>query len=152
MMHFLEPRADADLLAELRDAGLLTPETIERIDVRMGRPESGRLDDFLLAGAGDIPAPDWIAWLIRRHGCHRFGPVRWNEALGRGPQIEPVDSPNLPYGMSRDGGLLVAVLRPDLRSALERRRLAPRLLWAAATLRECADLRSAWRSRSAAAP
>jgi hypothetical protein len=149
MMHFQAPRADAELLAELREVGLLTPENIERIDLRMGRPESGRLDDFLLAGAEDIPAADWIAWLIRRHGCHRFGPVRWNESCRRAPELDPGDSPNLPYGICRDGGLLVAVLRPDLRDALEKRRLAPRLLWAAATLKESTDLRAAWSARKA---
>ena len=78
MMHFIEPAADGELMAELRDAGLLAPDAIERIDALMGRPESGTLNDFLLAGAELIPEMPWLTWLIRRHGCHRFGQVVWH--------------------------------------------------------------------------
>ena len=143
-MHFLDPTADRELMAELKDAGLLSPDIIERIDVRMGRPETGTLDAFLLAGADSISEPDWISWLIRRHGCHRFGPVVWAEDMGSRVQGDLTAVSNLPYKASRDGGLLVAMLRPDRREESAERFRAPRLLWAAATLREAEALRTAW--------
>ena len=145
-MRFARTSADESLFADLRDAGVVTPDAINRIDEAMGRPEGATLDEFLLAGADHIPEADWLYWLIRRHGCHRFGRVRWDPASLRViPDPAPAD-PNLPYRMCREGSLLVAVLRPDLRDATRERLPDRRLLWAAATLREIRTLRAATRS------
>ena len=146
-MHFLDPKTDGEFMAELRDASLLPPDVLERIDAQMGRPETGTLDELLLAGADAISEPDWIAWLIRRHGCHRFGPVVWAAAAGTRVPGELAALSNLPYGVSADGGLLMATLRPDRRADGAERFGAPRLLWAAATLRESRALRVAWTAR-----
>jgi hypothetical protein len=142
-MRFVRTNAEESLFADLRDAGVVTPDTINRIDEAMGRPEGTTLDEFLLAGADHIAEADWLYWLIRRHGCHRFGRVRRDPAS---PRIFP-DTPsaelNLPYRTCADGSLLVAVLRPDLREATRERLEGRRLHWAAATLREVRDLRAA---------
>jgi hypothetical protein len=155
MMHFLDAAVDGELLAELKDAGVLTPDAIDRIHLEMGRPECGTLSEFLLAGAGIVPEKPWLYWLIRRHGCHRFGRVILEEGeavcTGAAPQAED----NLPYRQCTDGALLVAVLRPD-RTAATAQRLAPRRLhWAAGTLAEMRDLRASWiklRSRQPSCP
>jgi hypothetical protein len=144
VMHFNQVEADGGLLGELKDAGVLDPGTMERIHESMGRPESGTLSDFLLAGAELIPEKPWLYWLIRRHGCHRFGRVirhaeeePWRGAAGCG-------HPNLPYRRTSEGCWLVAVLRPD-QLADAARWLAPaRLLWAAGTLPELRSLRDSW--------
>jgi hypothetical protein len=81
-MHFLNPALDGELMAELRDTGVLAPDLIDRIEAAMGRPECGTLNDFLLAGADLIPEKPWLSWLIRRHGCHRFGRVAWHDEAG----------------------------------------------------------------------
>jgi len=151
-MHFLDPKTDGEFMAELRDAGLLPPDVLECIDAVMGRPETGTLDELLLAGAEAISEPDWIAWLIRRHGCHRFGPVGWAAAAGARVHGEFAGISNLPYDVSADGGLLMATLRPDRRAETAEHFGATRLLWAAATLRESRALRSAWTARGAEAP
>jgi len=154
MMHFRDPAADGELLAELKDESVLAPDAIARIDALLGSPESGALNDFLLAGAAIIPEPAWLTWLIRRHDCHRFGRVAWHdEAAGWARGGVPPDG-NLPYRRAADGAILVAVLRPDRRAATAARLRpatadppAPRLHWAAATLREMRELRSAWERR-----
>lgn len=149
MMHFIDAVPDGQLLAELKDSGVLTPDAIDRIHGEMGRPETGTLSEFLLSGAGCIPEKPWLYWLIRRHGCHRFGRVALRGDAAAIRAEESAGDGNLPFRVCADGGLLVAVLRPDLRDALEKRRLAPRLLWAAATLKESTDLRAAWSARKA---
>ena len=147
-MHFVEPAADGELMAELRDAGLLAPDVIDRIDAILGRPETGTLNDFLLAGAELVPEKPWLTWLIRRHGCHRFGRVLWPETGAAWTRVELPAAGNLPYRECDDRSLLVAVLRPDL---LEETRLS----WpgpqfpAAATLVEIRALHAAWRSAAA---
>jgi hypothetical protein len=144
MMHFLDPAADGEFLAELREAGLVTPDVIEQVDARLGRPEMGTLNEFLLAGADSIPEKPWLTWLIRRHGCHRFGRVEWPEDSASWARAEPPEDGNLPYRQCRDRSLLLAVLRPDLLAA----RPPP---WsgtchrAAATLAEIRSLQAAWR-------
>ncbi len=75
MIHFIDSARDGELIAELRDEGVLARDVIALIDESMGRPESGTLNDFLLAGADFIPEKAWLSWLIRRYGCHRFGHV-----------------------------------------------------------------------------
>lgn len=148
MMHFTE-RADGEWLAELKEAGLLTPDVTERIDAAMGRPESGTLNDFLMAGADIIPAEAWIFWLIRRFACHRFGQAVWKDPAvvwARGPA--PPDG-NLPLRCCANGALVVAVLRPDLREATAERYPGRKLHWSAASLREMRDLHAAWRRLSA---
>jgi hypothetical protein len=143
-MHFNQVEADGGLLADLKDAGILDPGTMERIHESMGRPESGTLSDFLLAGAELIPENPWLYWLIRRHGCHRFGRVAWpaeKDTLGGVPSSGP---PNLPYRCTAEGAWMVAVLRPD-QLAVTASLLAPRrLLWAAGTLLELRNLRNSW--------
>jgi hypothetical protein len=144
MMHFRDPRADAGMLAELKEEGILTPDVIARTDAAMGHPESGTLNDFLLAAAVLIPEETWLAWLIRRHGCHRFGRVAWRDEAA--PWAIPGAPPdgNLPWRRCADGAILVAVLRPDLLAAA-RSRLAPcRVHSAAATLNEMKLLFAAW--------
>jgi hypothetical protein len=144
MMHFVDRAADGELMAELRDVGLLAPDTIERIDALMGHPGAGTLNDFLLAGAEIVPEKPWITWLIRRHGCHRFGRVGWPEGAAGWAQADPAAEGNLPYRECADHSLLLAVLRPDLMAATARR-WAPRLQRAAATLSEIRALHAAWR-------
>ncbi len=143
MMHFLEHAVDGELMAELRDVGLLAPDSLERIDALMGHPETGTLNAFLLAGAGVIPERPWLMWLIRHHGCHRFGRVAWHGAFAAWAQGDLPGEGNLPYRECDDHSLLVAVLRPDLLSATTRRWPAPFHL-AAATLSEMRDLHAAW--------
>ena len=128
----------------------MNPRAIEKIGELLGRPETCTLNDFLLAGCGIIPERDWLSWLIRRHGCHRFGRVAWDSGitLPTGPDAET--EPNLPYRMAAGGRALVAMLRPDLADAT-RKRLGPvRPLWAAATLSELGALRAAWSRHSRA--
>jgi len=149
MMHFAEPAADGELMAELRDAGLLAPDVIERIDLLLGQPETGTLNDFLLAGAEVIPEKPWLTWLIRRHGCHRFGRVAWDGAAAGWSQMEMPREGNLPYRECAGSSLLVAVLRPDLMAATARQWPVPQLR-AAATLAEMRALHAAW--KGAAAP
>lgn len=145
-MHFHNPDLDAGLLGDLKDAGVLDPGVIERIHESMGRPESGSLTDFLLAGAEHIPEKPWVYWLIRRHGCHRFGRVALRAGAESWCGSVPADG-NLPYLGTPDGTVVVAVLRPDLLAATAAR-LAPRpILPAAGTLRELRDLRSSLAGR-----
>ncbi len=145
MMHFIDAVPDGLLLAELKDSGVLTPDAIDRIHGEMGRPETGTLSEFLLSGAGCIPEKPWLYWLIRRHGCHRFGRVALRgDAAGIRAEDGAGDG-NLPFRVCADGGLLVAVLRPDLRAATARRLAPLRLDWAAATLAELKALGEAWR-------
>lgn len=143
MMRFSHPEIDGALAAELRDAGLLAPDIDERIERALGRPEVGTLDDYLLAGADCVPEGPWLAWLIRRHGCHRFGRVGWSEQAGALAADGPPPGGNLPYRRCPGGALLVAVLRPDRRQETVRAHPAGPLLWAAATLRELRALHQA---------
>jgi hypothetical protein len=144
MMHFVNADDDGGLLAELKDAEVLDPGSMEQIHELMGHPESGSLTEFLLAGANVIPVNPWLYWLIRRHGCHRFGRVSLHaEEAGDGRAQAPMDA-NLPYRRTPGGALLVAVLRPDLMAATAKRLAPNRALWAAGTLPEIRDLREAW--------
>ena len=147
MIHFLDPQADGELLAELKDEGVLTPDVIARTEASMGRPESGTLNAFLLAGADFIPERTWLAWLIRRHGCHRFGRVLWDDgAAAWAARGLPADG-NLPYRTCPDGAVLVAILRPDLSAATGTRLKPARMHPAAATLAEIRALAFAWAER-----
>jgi len=145
MMHFLQPSLDNPLVAELKETGVLTPDVIERIDLAAGRPETGTLNEFLLAGAEFIPQRDWLSWLIRRHGCHRFGTVAWRAEAGGWARAEPGPEGNLPYGRGLDGNPIVAVLRPDRwrETAARFGQFSPHR--AAATLGEIRELTSAWK-------
>lgn len=143
MIHLLPGSADETLVSDLREAGVLTPDVMERIDSFLGRPEHCRLDEFLLSGADFIKSNEWISWLIRRHRCHRFGRVTWpDDASGWIDGAMPADG-NLPYRRCADGRVLVAVLRPDKLPATFERLKESRPLWAAATLRELRDLKTA---------
>ncbi len=140
-MRFPDPAGDgARLVAELKDEGLLTPAVIARVGEAMGAREPAGLNAFLLAGADLIPEKPWLSWLIRRHGCHRFGRVcarldaAGDEAVGRPPDG------NAPYRRCADGSVLVAVMRPDLMPGTADRLKGLRLHRAAATLREMRDL------------
>ena len=113
MMHFLDHAVDGELMAELRDVGLLAPDSLERIDALMGHPETGTLNAFLLAGAEVIPEKPWLTWLIRQHGCHRFGRVAWQGASAAWARGDLPEEGNLPYRACEDRSLIVAVLRPD---------------------------------------
>jgi hypothetical protein len=143
MMHFTEPAADGELMAELRDAGILAPDAIDRIDALLGRPEIGTLNEFLLAGAEIIPEKPWLTWLIRRHGCHRFGRVTWQAEAAAWAQRDRPAEGNLPYRECEDHSLLVAVLRPDLLALTSSQWSVP-LHRAAATLAELRELHAAW--------
>lgn len=148
MILFEDPR-DRELLAELKEAGLVSPITLEAICSQLPPREEPGLSEFLLAGAEQIKEADWLTWMIRRHGCYRFGPVRLSpdfgslrwQALAGGGEPGPVAlHPNLPYALlpvpaAGRPSCLVAVLRPDYP--------VPGLP-AAATLRELRDVRQAW--------
>jgi hypothetical protein len=118
----------------------------------MGRPESGTLNEFLLAGADFISENNWISWLIRRYGCHRFTRAVWrNECAAWARDSLPPDG-NLPYRRCDDGAVLVAVLRPDRREVTAKRFGEQTTIhWSASTLRELRDLHAAWRRHIASA-
>lgn len=150
MIPFQDPGADGELFAELREVGLVNPKAIGKIEDLLGRPETCTLNDFLLSGCGVIPERDWLSWLIRRHGCHRFGRVAWDPGMAVPAGLDADTEPNLPYRLAAGGCALVAVLRPDVADAT-RECLGPvRPLWAAATLSELGALRAAWSRRSRA--
>ena len=102
-MHLIDPAADGELLAELKEFGILNPDTIGRIDLSLGRPESGTLNDLLMAGDRFIPEKDWLSWLIRRHGCHRFGRVAWRPEASAWARPEMAAEHNLTYRQTADG-------------------------------------------------
>lgn len=143
MMHFLDVEADGALAAELKDAGLLAPDVVERIEAALHRPETGTMNEFLLAGADWIPERAWLSWLIRRHGCHRFGSVGGSPATGEPRGAVPADG-NLPCRRCGDGSIVVAVLRPDRMAETARRWPRTAVLRAAASLREIRALHEAW--------
>jgi len=145
MMHFNNSALDGELFGELREAGILTPEVIDRIDALMERPETGTLNNFLLAGADLVPEKTWLTWLIRRHGCHRFGRVSLHDEMLGWRRDGPALDGNLPYRRATDGSVFVAVLRPDLKEGAVKGWPMSRLMWAAASLRELSDLHAAWR-------
>jgi hypothetical protein len=147
MMHFENHVVDGELMAELRDVGLLAPDTMERINALMGHPETGTLSAFLLAGADLIPEKPWLTWLIRHHGCHRFGRVLWPGGSPIWAQGDLPEEGNLPYRECEDHRLLVAVLRPDFLAATARR-WPETIHRAAATLAEIRALQVAWRENS----
>ena len=144
MLHFVDSLRDGELLAELKDESVLAPDVIARIDDAMGRPESGTLNEFLIAGAEFVPENAWLSWLIRRHGCHRFGRVAWRDESAEWARAGPPPEGNLPFRRCPDGAWLVAVLRPDLLPATAARFKGVRFHAAAATLGEMAALRSAY--------
>lgn len=144
MMHFTNPSIDGPCLAELREVGVLTPDVIERIDESIGRPETGTLNEFLLVGTDLIPEGAWLTWLIRRHGCHRFGRVQWHRDTAMWAKEASPAEGNLPYRSCADGVLLVAVLRPDVMPMTIQRWPTVRLHGAAATLRELRELHQHW--------
>ena len=147
MMH-LPPR-DGECLAELRDMSVLTPDILDQIDARLGRRERGTLNEILLGGADLIPEGPWLTWLIRRHHCHRFGRVKWKEAMAALGKGGPIGDGNLPYQRCVDGSLLLAVMRPDLLpSAMDFWKAATTHL-AAASLVEMRELYAAWQGRAA---
>ncbi len=143
MIHFVDRAADGELMAELRDTGVLAPDAIDRIFSSMGRPEKCSLSEFLLAGSDVVPEKAWLEWLIRRHGCHRFGRVGWHPEAAAWAWSGPPPEGNYPYRECADKRLLVAVLRPDLLEATVQRWHAP-LHRAAATLAELRALNAAW--------
>jgi len=139
---------DRELLAELKEASLVTPIVLEAIHGRLDDEEHTDLNEFLLAGADLIDEREWLIWMIRRHGCYRFGPVRlavdaggerWVQAgLADAERIR--EAANLPYAVlpvpkAGQPACMVAVLRPDLPVSGLR---------AAATLRELRQLRADW--------
>jgi hypothetical protein len=143
-MHFIDPSADAPMLAELKEMGILTPAMIERIDLKLNRPETGTLNELLLAGAEIVAERDWLSWQIRRHGCHRFGRVAWREEAAEWAQANPPSDGNLPYRRGLNGNPLVALLRPDLWEATAARFGRAQPHRAAATLGEIRELARAW--------
>ena len=142
MIPLADPGADGPLLAELKEAGILSPDVVPRIDAVLGPRECASLNQYLLAGAEFIAEAGWLAWLIRRHGCHRFGRVVWHPDAAPWVQGELPAHGNLPYRSAGDGGALVAVLRPDRMDSGN----PATAHWAAATLGEVAALHSAWRA------
>ncbi len=144
-MRFHNTTHDGEFMAGLRDAGILTPDLIEKIDTVMGPPDSGALTNFLLAGAEIIPELAWLTWLIRRHGCHRVGAVALHSDTLSAITNRDSLGDNLPYRLTADDSFLIAVVRPD-RWAADTSIFAPRrCIKVAATLREARALRTAWR-------
>jgi hypothetical protein len=144
MISFLQGSEDDLLVVELREAGLLTPEIIKKIDSTLTKPSPINLSEFLLAGADYINTGHWLSWLIRKKGCYRFGTVKWNDqAKLWSYQGLPSDA-NFPYLLSGEERGLVAVLRPDRLHVTAQRLRALRPLWAAATLSEIKALRNSW--------
>ena len=144
MIHFINAAVDNEQMAALRDAGILTPSVIEKINAILGLRESGTLNEFLLAGADVISPEPWLAWLVRRHGCHRFGRVLFRDDaidLGR-PGI--AEESNLPYRRAASGSPMVALMRPDLFAATAKRLGGCNIYKAAATLPEIRALHLAW--------
>lgn len=142
MIRFEDAKGDGPLWAEMRDAGLVDPAAIDRIDAILGRPESCTLDQVLLGGAEVIADAAWLSWLIRRHGCHRFGRVTRCGPPEAWPRDDPLAEGNLPYRRCAEPGhWLVAVMRPDRWGCTERRHAGLTLLPAAATLPELRELR-----------
>jgi len=151
-MIVFEDVRDRELLAELKEVGLVTPITLEAICEQLGSRDEVGLSEFLLAGADLIDVPEWLTWMIRHHGCYRFGPVRLAASLGpEGWQDEGpgefhriLHSPNLPYArlpvpaVGRAASL-IGVLRPDYPIAG---------LPAAATLPELRELRNRWSAQA----
>jgi len=144
MIPFLDPAADEPLAAELKDAGLLAPDILGRIEAALGRPETATLNEMLLAGAEWIPEKAWLSWLIRAHGCHRHGPVAWTEEMAEWARRGVPPEGNLPYRLGSDNLALVALMRPDLKAGTERRFAGPTIAWSAATLAEMRELHRAW--------
>jgi hypothetical protein len=144
MIHLLSGSTDENFISELKEAGVLAPDVMERIDISLGRPEHCLLDNFLLSGADFIKADEWISFLIRRHGCHRFGRVTWSDDVSAPATGDLPTDGNIPYRRCMDGRAMVAVLRPDKLPATSERLKMSRPLWAAATLHEIRDLRNAW--------
>jgi hypothetical protein len=144
MIHLLPGSTDENYVSELREAGVLTPDVMERIDAFLGQPEFCLLDEFLLSGADFIQSNEWISWLIRRHGCHRFGRICWPDDASAWKSEGVTADGNIPYRRCPNGRVLVAVLRPDKLPATLERLKDSHPLWAAATLREIRDLRDAW--------
>jgi hypothetical protein len=145
MMHFHEPARDGTLLTELKEFGILTPQVMEKIDRELERPETGTLNEFLLAGADFISEPDWLTWLIRQHECHRFGrALSQDETLAFAPG-GPGPEGNPPFRRDAEGHPLVAVLRPDRWEETVARLGGTAPLRAAATLAEVRELQEAWR-------
>ncbi|HVW22031.1 MAG TPA: hypothetical protein VHC86_12525 [Opitutaceae bacterium] len=137
--------ADATLLADLREAGLLTPDILEGMAAAAGHPEEATLNEYLLAGAELVPEAAWLSWLIRRHGCHRYGRVGWREEAEAWARSGLPPEGNLPCRRCADGRhALLAVLRPDRIAASERRYPGPVWLRAAATLPEMRELHAVW--------
>lgn len=138
MAAFVDP-AERALLAELKEAAIITPAVTEAIQVALGRAEHYSFEEFLLAGAEAIDERHWLSWLIRQQNCLRFGPVVLDGAEAEGwPPPAARDEPlpaNLPYARLKSGAFLYGVLRPDV--AVEGYR-------AAATLTELRELRRAW--------
>ncbi|HEY3755211.1 MAG TPA: hypothetical protein VGL42_03580 [Opitutaceae bacterium] len=138
MAAFIAPK-ERELLAELKEAAILTPAVIDSMHAALGRAENFSFDEFLLAGADVIDERHWITWLIRHRGCYRFGPVRLAPEARNWPPLVAAEQPlpsNLPYTRAESGIFLVGVLRPDLKVNGYR---------AAGTLRELRELRTAWR-------
>jgi hypothetical protein len=118
---------------------------MESIDRDLDRPETGTLNEFLLAGADFISEPDWLSWLIRQHECHRFGRVTGPaETLAFAPG-GPGSEGNPPFRRDAAGHPWVAVLRPDRWAETVTRLGGPPPRRAAATLTELRDLHDAWR-------
>jgi hypothetical protein len=144
MMSFLQPSVDSPLYTELKECGLLPPDVVDRIETKLNRPESGTLDHYLLAGADAISEPDWLRWLVRHHGCHRFGPVAWRDDAAMWARPDIASEPNRPFRRSLDGNPVIAVMRPDRWARTAAGYAGYRPERAAATLAEIRELKAAW--------
>jgi hypothetical protein len=144
MISFKQGSEDFLLMSELREANILTPDIIRKIESSTPNAVYLNLSEFLISGAEHINESKWLTWLIRFKGCYRFGNVLWtDQAKLWSYQGLPSDS-NFPYLLTHEQRGIVAVLRPDRLAYTADRLKALRPFWAAATLLEIRLLRKSW--------
>jgi|GEM_PF-456988 hypothetical protein len=144
MISFKQGSEDYLLMSELREANILTPDIIRKIESSTPNALYLGLSELLISGAEHISESKWLTWLIRYKGCSRFGNVTWtDQARIWSYQGIPSDA-NFPYLLTHEQRGIVAVLRPDRLNSTAERLKALRPFWAAATLLEIKFLRKSW--------
>jgi hypothetical protein len=129
-MYFLNPQADEAFYRELTAEGVLRPEDRAKMEHTCGSPETGTLNSLLMAGAELVNKDRWLSWLVRGYGYPRVQQIKPEAFFIKSNRYEParikifLETNNYPCRKLPNGGVVVAVGRPDLISAIERA-LAP---------------------------